>query len=73
MFQVFLDMLCCEMLSSLDGQGTPRSSVGTMDALTAVSMGIFSFISSFCFSICKKKKNDPTPAPVHCTRSSAFC
>lgn len=54
MFQVFLDTLCCGSFSSLDAVSTSQSSVSVMDALTAVSMDIFTFISSFCFSTCRR-------------------
>lgn len=65
MFQVFLDTLCCGSFSSLDAVSTTQSSVSVMDALTAVSMDIFTFISSFCFSTCRRSILSLPPNAPH--------
>lgn len=72
MFQVFLDTLCCELFSSLDGVSTSQSSVSVMDALTAVSMDIFTFIASVCFSTCRR--SILSLPPMHRTsKHTEFC
>lgn len=72
MFQVFLDMLCCGLLFSLDGVSTSQISVSMMDALTAVSMDIFTFMSSFCLSTCRR--SILSLPPMHRTsRHTEFC
>lgn len=72
MLQVFLDMLCCGWLSSLDGVSSSQSSVSVMDALTAVSVDIFTFISSFCLSTCRR--SILSLPPMHRTsRHAEFC
>lgn len=75
MFQVFLDMLCRGLLSSRDGVSPSESSVSMMNALTAVSMDIVTFV--FLLSAFQLVEDRSCPCP-QCTkhqgtRTYAFC